>query len=137
MTPAPPSDPHRYLLCPPTYFAVDYSINPWMDPARPADAERAVAQWHGVHDALIAAGHNVFLLEPQPTLPDLVFTANGGIVIGDRALIAHFRHPQRAAESVLVAAALQDLRYEVHTAEHINEGEGDFRLVGDIILGGN
>jgi N-dimethylarginine dimethylaminohydrolase len=127
----------RYLLCPPTYFAVDYSINPWMDPSSPADAERAVAQWQGVHDALVTAGHEVLLLEPQPTLPDLVFTANGGIVIGDRALIAHFRHSERAAESVLVAARLQELGFEVHTAEQVNEGEGDFRLVGDVILGGH
>ncbi|MGN6609194.1 MAG: dimethylargininase [Jatrophihabitans sp.] len=127
----------RYLLCPPTHFAVDYSINPWMDPAGPVSADRAVAQWRGVHDALVRAGHEVLLLEPQPTLPDLVFTANGGIVIGDRALVAHFRHPQRAAESVLVAARLAELGLDVHTAEHVNEGEGDFRLAGDIVLGGH
>src|SRR5206468_2521316 len=94
-------------------------------------------QWQGLHDTLVTLGHDVLLLEPQPALPDLVFTANGAVAIGDRALVAHFRHPQRAAESVLVAARLQELGFEVHTAEHVNEGEGDFRLVGDVILGGH
>jgi N-dimethylarginine dimethylaminohydrolase len=32
-------------MCRPTYFAVDYAINPWMDPTKPVDVDRAVAQW--------------------------------------------------------------------------------------------
>lgn len=37
--------PRRYLMCRPTYFEVTYSINPWMDPAKPVDTDLAVAQW--------------------------------------------------------------------------------------------
>ena len=35
----------RFLMCRPTYFAVDYAINPWMDPSAPVDADLAVRQW--------------------------------------------------------------------------------------------
>ena len=33
--------PRHYLMCPPTYFDVSYSINPWMDPSRGVDRPRA------------------------------------------------------------------------------------------------
>src|SRR2546421_350852 len=29
----------RYLMCRPTYFAVDYVINPWMDPSTPGEGD--------------------------------------------------------------------------------------------------
>jgi len=130
------ASPRRYLMCAPTHFAVSYRINPWMHPDEPVDAGRAVQQWSAVRAALTGAGHEVLELDPQPELPDLVFTANGATVIGDRALVARFRHPQRAAESVLIAAALQNLGLEVAQAANVNEGEGDFRLVGDVLLAG-
>ncbi len=34
----------HYLMCRPTYFDVVYSINPWMDPAKPVDTPLAIAQ---------------------------------------------------------------------------------------------
>jgi N-dimethylarginine dimethylaminohydrolase len=38
----------RYLMCRPTYFAVDYAINPWMDPSAPVDVDLAIAQWEAL-----------------------------------------------------------------------------------------
>jgi N-dimethylarginine dimethylaminohydrolase len=66
-----------------------------------------------------------------------VFTANGGIVIDDRALVPHFKYEQRAPEAEYFATALENLGLsEVRIATQINEGEGDFRLVGRQILAG-
>ena len=45
-------------------------------------------------------------MAPHPELPDLVFAANGGIVIGYRALLPRFRHPERAVETQEFGAAL-------------------------------
>jgi N-dimethylarginine dimethylaminohydrolase len=127
----------RYLMCPPTYFGVQYAINPWMQPHRPVDAGRAQRQWRRLHAALVALGHEVALMPPRDGLPDLVFTANGGIVIGDRALVPRFRHPERAPESAEFAMAMAELGIgEVRQSEHVNEGEGDFLLFGDRILAG-
>ena len=124
-------------MCPPTYFAVRYAINPWMRPERPADAARAVRQWEQLRRRLTALGHRVDVMTPHPDLPDLVFAANGGIVIGDRALLPRFRHPQRAGETELFAAALRAFGVpQIETAGHVNEGEGDFLLVGDRMLAG-
>jgi N-dimethylarginine dimethylaminohydrolase len=56
---APKSSPRRYLMCPPTYFAVSYAINAWMDPTVPVDRQRAIDQWSNLVAAYRAAGHLV------------------------------------------------------------------------------
>ena len=128
---------HRYLMCPPTFFAVRYRINPWMEPEVPVDVDRAVRQWRRLRDQLVSLGHRVEVMTPDPRLPDLVFTANGGIAVGDRALVPRFRHPERQAESPVYAAALHELGVTVvEQAECVNEGEGDYLLVGDRFLAG-
>lgn len=71
--------PRHYLMCPPRYFAVDYVINPWMDPTQPVDRELALAQWTRLRDAYSSFGHTVDEIEPQPGLPDMVFAANSGM----------------------------------------------------------
>jgi len=83
-------------MCPPHYFAVTYSINPWMDPK--AWAESGVAlhataqrQWEGLRHALAATGAAIEILPPAPELPDLVFTANAAVVLGGKAVLARFR----------------------------------------------
>jgi N-dimethylarginine dimethylaminohydrolase len=47
---------------------------------------------------LVEAGAEVELLDPQPDLPDLVFTANAGTVNGGRYVPSRFRHPHRQPE---------------------------------------
>ena len=32
----------RYLMCRPEHFTVSYTINPWMEPAKPTDTAKAV-----------------------------------------------------------------------------------------------
>jgi N-dimethylarginine dimethylaminohydrolase len=141
-TPAPadarsPRAGRSYVMCPPTFFAVRYSINPWMRTDDAVDTDRAVRQWRRLRDQLVSLGHHVDVMTPVPELPDLVFTANGGIVVGDRALVPRFRHAERQGESPVFAAALRELGItEVHQATSVNEGEGDFLLTGDRFLAG-
>ncbi|HEX3621027.1 MAG TPA: hypothetical protein VHT97_01795, partial [Acidimicrobiales bacterium] len=70
----------RFLMCPPEHFGVLYEINPWMHSEVAVDLDRARDQWGELVATLVAAGAEVELLEPQPGLPDLVFTANAGTV---------------------------------------------------------
>jgi len=129
--------PRRYLMCNPEYFEVVYSINPWMDPAKPTSTDRGLSQWKWLHDLFLDLGHQVELLEPLAGLPDMVFAANGAIVTGGKALVARFRHEQRDGES---EAYLDWFRAhgwtEVRQAEHVNEGEGDFLYAGGQFLAG-
>jgi N-dimethylarginine dimethylaminohydrolase len=123
-------------MCRPTYFAVDYAINPWMDPSVPVDAGRALAQWTALRDTYRALGHTVHEIEPLPGLPDMVFAANGATVIDAIVLGAQFRHPERAAEAPAYLSWFARAGFATHEAKAVNEGEGDFLLVGDFLLAG-
>src|SRR3954447_13091427 len=124
----------HYLMCPPEHFAVTYRINPWMDPARPVDQARARAQWETVHRAYLAAGHRVECIPPAARLPDMVFAANSAVVVDGIAWTARFRHEERRGEEPLYADWFRAHGYDDHRAEHVHEGEGDFVVVGEVIL---
>jgi len=91
----------RYLMCPPVHFGVLYEINPWMRREVTVDPDQARAQWDGLMTTLRAAGAEVELLDPHPDVPDLVFTANAGVVSAGAGQFvpSHFRHPERRGET--------------------------------------
>jgi N-dimethylarginine dimethylaminohydrolase len=134
--PADAVRPRRYLMCRPTYFDVAYSINPWMDPTKPVDTDLAIVQWERLRDLYIELGHSVELIRPLPGLPDMVFAANGATVIDRRVLLARFRHMQRAAEAAAYHEWFCDRGYDVYQAECVNEGQGDYLVVGPWVLAG-
>ncbi|ORW28060.1 N-dimethylarginine dimethylaminohydrolase [Mycobacterium paraense] len=126
----------RYAMTPPTHFAVEYAINPWMDVDRPVDARVARAQWEALRRTYIRLGHRVDVIEPAPGLPDMVYAANGGFIAGDVALVARFRFAERAGESAAYAEWMASLGYRPVSTRHVNEGQGDLLLVGDMVLAG-
>jgi arginine dihydrolase len=127
----------RYLMCPPTHFAVEYAINPWMVPGTSIDRDRALGQWDALRRTYLDLGHRVDLLPPVPGLPDMVYTANGATVLRGVVLGARFRHPQRAAEAAEHAGWFRRAGLHVVEPRFVNEGEGDLLVVGDAILAGH
>ncbi|TMQ90185.1 amidinotransferase [Actinomadura soli] len=124
-------------MCRPEHFAVTYVINPWMDPVAGADAGKAVGQWEALRAAYLALGHEVSLIDPIEGLPDMVFAANGALVVGGRVYGARFTHPERHAEGPAYSRWLRKNGFsEVLDAEHTNEGEGDFLTLDHVILAG-
>ena len=117
----------RYLMCPPRHFGVLYEINPWMSSEVSVDPELALAQWEGLVATLEAAGAEVVVMEPEADVPDLVFTANAGVVNGDQFVPSHFRHPERRPETPINAAwfAKRGWRVDHLPAELDHEGAGD------------
>ena len=127
----------RYLMCPPRYFAVEYAINPWMHPEIPVSVERAMAQWTELKQTYERLGHVVEEIEPQPDLPDMVFAANSGTVIGGRVLGARFRAPQRSAEAEHYRRWFTASGYrDIVMPTLYNEAEGDLTWTGRILLAG-
>jgi arginine dihydrolase len=126
-----------YLMCMPTHFTVGYSINPWMDPRVPVDTALALRQWEELRQTYVALGHTVQLIDPVPGLPDMVFAANGGTVIGGKALGARFRHPERAAEAGAYLAWFRANRFQVRETLITNEGEGDLVCAGHAVIAGH
>ncbi len=128
--------PRHYVMCTPTHFEVAYAINPWMDVDNPVDTDRARTQWEVLRNTYLSLGHRVDVVEPMAGQPDMVFSANGGLVVGDRAYGAKFRYPERAAEGEAYTAWLVDQGYQVTQPTVTNEGEGDFLALGEMILAG-
>ena len=117
----------RYLMCPPQHFGVLYEINPWMHQEVTVQPDVAVAQWHRLVDTLRDAGAEVEIMDPSPEVPDLVFTANAGVVNGDQFVPSHFRHPERQPETPINAAwfASHGWRVDPLPDDLGHEGAGD------------
>jgi len=90
----------KILMCPPDHFTVDYVINPWMAGHESSlDIDLAKTQWQALRNT-IEEHAEIAEIEPQPGLPDLVFTANAGAVYGDKAIASHFMPHERRPEEV-------------------------------------
>lgn len=129
-----------YLMCPPEHFAVEYAINPWMNPDEPVDVALAMRQWQNLRSLFGSLGHTVHTVTPVAGLPDMVFAANGATVIDGRVLGARFRYPQRQAEAEAYLSWLRANRTgtgEIRAARVVNEGEGDIVFAGRAILAGH
>jgi len=126
----------RYLMCEPRYFAVEYAINPWMDPSVPVDTQLAVQQWRGLLDTYRRLGHDVSQIEPVDGLPDMVFAANGATVANNRVYGAKFLHAERAAEGPAYLSWFRAAGFDTHDAQYVNEGEGDLLVAGSRLLAG-
>lgn len=88
----------RLLMCPPDHYGVNYVINPWMEGnVDKTDSALAALQWHMLVATLQLYAEVEFIL-PQPGFPDLVFTANGGLVLGDTVVLSRFLHRERQIE---------------------------------------
>ena len=128
--------PRRYLMCRPNHFDVVYSINPWMEPEKPTDRELALVQWERLVNLFLGLGHQVEFIDALPGMPDMVFAANGALVVDGKVLAARFRYQQRVAEGPAYADWLAERGYQVTLAEAINEGEGDYLTTASALLAG-
>ncbi|MGH3774355.1 MAG: dimethylarginine dimethylaminohydrolase family protein [Pseudonocardiaceae bacterium] len=127
----------HFLMCPPNYFDVSYSINFWMDPAVQVDRDRALQQWNRLVDTLRAAGAVVDEMPAQQGLPDIVFTANAGIVDGTTCWPARMRHPQRQPEIAHLLRWLTRNSWNVADPPvAVQEGAGDaLPFAGTLVAG--
>lgn len=126
------------LMCPPDFYGIEYEINPWMSRSRVSSPECARGQWQKLHETLAGLGVTIELLTPQQGLPDLVFTANAGLVFRQRFFSSCFRHEVRARESPFFDAWFAQHGY---TVEHLPEGlyfegAGDALFCGHTLFAG-
>src|ERR1700742_4984828 len=126
----------HYVTTAPQFFAVDYAINPWMDTTDPVDTTAAVTQWQRLYDIYLQLGHTVDLVDPVPGLPDMVYAANGGLILDGTAIVSRFKYPQRQQESIAYTQWMKSHGYTTVQTQHVNEGQGDLLPVGEMILAG-
>jgi N-dimethylarginine dimethylaminohydrolase len=122
----------RLLVCPPEYFQIDYEINPWMRGNERGAGSARGQPMAGVDDGCSSrmSARGLQRMHPVEGLPDLVFTANAGVVVGRRALVSRFRYPERQREEVYFARWFRGQGYEVLTLEKTHYFRRSRRPVG-------
>ncbi len=129
----------QLLMCRPTHYTIAYEINPWMSLKRQTNRARALAQWNRLHHCLTRElGLRVRLLPPRPGVPDLVFTANAGLIHRHTLIRSNFRFAERRKEEPLVEAYFKRAGYRIVTVSRRYgfEGEGDALWMGETLLFG-
>jgi N-dimethylarginine dimethylaminohydrolase len=128
----------QILMCPPDHFGIEYEINPWMNVRAGSEPERARRQWTALHDTLRELGVAVDLIEPVPGLPDLVFTANSGLVFDKLFVVSHFRFGVRQGEAPHFEKWACSRGFEVvRPPEGFRfEGAGDALFCGETLFAG-
>lgn len=95
----------HYVAVEPTHFRVEYSINPFMDPAVQPDPQLAMLQWHSMVRTLEDLGATVDVLAQRADAPDMVYAMNLGLglVRADgtpHVVMSHMRYAERRMETL-------------------------------------
>jgi len=129
--------PMTILMCSPDYFDIEYEINAWMNTNNPVDPKIAAKQWKQLYELYLSLGWNIELIPPIEKLPDMVFTANGALVIGGKVALPTFRAPDRQPETAHFRQWFEDRGYQQFLQPKYDfEGEGDALVWNDIIFAG-
>ncbi|BAY97194.1 hypothetical protein NIES37_11310 [Tolypothrix tenuis PCC 7101] len=124
------TSPIRFLMCAPDHYDVDYVINPWMEGnIHKSSRDRAVEQWQKLYHVL--KDHAIVdLVPPEKGWPDMVFTANAGLVLGDNVVLSRFLHKERQGEEPYFQKWFEANGYTVHVLpkDLPFEGAGDALL---------
>lgn len=122
--------PIRFLMCSPHHYEVDYVINPWMEGnIHRSSRDLAEEQWQGLYQ-IISSHAQVDLIKPQSGWPDMVFTANAGLILGDQVVLSSFLHPERQGEEPFFKAWFEEQGCTVHELPRDLPFEG----AGDALL---
>ncbi len=126
-------------MCRPSHYTVAYEINPWMSLRRKPNRTRAALQWDHLYRTLTRTlGVRVRLVPPRAGVPDLVFTANAGLVHGRTVVRSNFRFSQRQREEPIMERFFRAARFRVVTLNRRYgfEGEGDALWAGSTLVFG-
>lgn len=127
-----------FLLCRPSFYGINYEINPWMTVSNPASRPLAQVQWSSLGDRLKEHGAEVLSVKPREGLPDMVFTANAGLILKDSRtfILSNFKYDQRKGEEQWFLEWFLGRGFMVKTPKHHFEGAGDALMFnGKIVCG--
>ena len=103
------------------------------------DSSNAKLQWEGLYQTILKTGVTIELIEPAEYLPDMVFTANAGLLYKNEVLVSNFRAEQRQEESVFFKKWFETNGYTIvnsklATEQPYFEGAGDALFLGEKLI---
>ena len=132
-------EPDRLLMCEPTFFEVKDVKNAFMQgKINSVDVIKAGRQWEGLKIIFEQLGYQVEVIEAQPGLEDMVFTANQ-VLVGEnfqqKAYIVPslMRYPSRQREVAHFRSWFESRGYGVIELPLGNDAQFTFEGHGDAI----
>jgi N-dimethylarginine dimethylaminohydrolase len=122
---------HR-IMCAPTYFDIEYVINPWMDVAVRVDRPLAHKQWTDFVATLRELGDTIDFVDPDPRCPDMTFSGDAGLVFGKTFVPSNFRVKERVLEVEHYRKWFRARGYAIHEVDASIAFEG----LGDVVFSG-
>lgn len=129
--------PGKALLVRPTYFSVEYVINPHMEGNLGAvDKLAAQNEWTHLKNAYEELGISTLVLDGERGYPDMVFCANQSlpnITAGGKkqVLMSVMHSDERKGEVPVIQKVYEDSNYEVHFLDE--DKVNDFEGMGDAL----
>jgi len=122
----------KVLLCPPTFYDIEYEINPWMHVDNKVDKKKVSEEYEALKNTYQSLGLEVLELEPVKGLPDMVYAANIGFPLGNKFVVSNFRYHQRRKEADFAREYFEKLDFQTITfpQDTYFEGQGDLLTVG-------
>ena len=125
-----------WLVCPPDFYTISYEINPWMNIAVIPDVGEAQRQWKFLHETFVKLGADIKSVTPLPYQPDMVFTANAGLVSGKNVVLSNFKYEERRGEETAFREWFDKNGFNVFLPSYSFEGEGDALFAEDLLVCG-
>lgn len=107
-----------------------------MDPQIKVDTNLAHDQWSRLIDLIDSTNNEIIEIKPIENLPDMVFTANAGLIRNNKAVVSNFLHAERSGEEPYFKSFFQENGYETIEVEKNFEGAGDALFCGDLLFAG-
>lgn len=133
----------KFLMCRPEFYGIEYEINPWMNIKEKVNHALAVAQWENLYQTMLKCGAQVELVSPVKGWPDMVFTANAGLLYQHKIILTHFKFKERQGEMPYFKKWFEEAGYETVDDNTILkrhplsfEGAGDALLAGEKLFVG-
>jgi N-dimethylarginine dimethylaminohydrolase len=122
----------KILLCSPTFYDIEYEINPWMHIENKVDKKKVMDEYRQLRAAYKSLGASVLEINPVKGLPDMVYAANLGFPFGNKFALSNFRYPQRKEEAKYAREFFEKKGFEiVNFPDKIYfEGQGDLLTTG-------
>lgn len=126
----------KFLMCQPDFYTISYEINPWMNKKHITHPEHVKAQWEKLYQTILHCGAEVSLIPPISGLPDMVFTANAGLLDKNCIYISHFKFQERQGEEQHFLQWFQKNGYTVVAPppSAYFEGAGDALPIGNFLF---
>lgn len=121
------------LMCEPNLFNVNYEINPWMEhKINSVDSDLAYKQWKSLMTILSEKSKTVIMEKQSTLLPDIVFTANAGLIIDNTFITSNFQFNERKPESFIFSRHLNEIGFSVDN--YFIENDIAFEGAGDALF---